>query len=121
VHRGARARSSYKSRKKRLLAVISVLDISVDRVFSKQKGRAQTKRIGATSGGTNMKLIAIGLAVVFVAIAVCYFVIPAGSLPSFFPGFEPQSVHTHMKHGIASLALAVVLLGIAWISGRAKA
>jgi len=68
-----------------------------------------------------MKFIAIGLAVVFVAIGVCYFVIPAGSLPSFVPGFEPQSVHTHVRHGIASLVLAVILLGIAWISGRAKA
>ena len=68
-----------------------------------------------------MKLIAIGLAVVFVIVAVCYFVIPAGSLPSFFPGFEPQSAHTHMKHGIASLVLAIILLGIAWISGKAQA
>ena len=68
-----------------------------------------------------MKLIAIGQAVVFAVAAVCYFLIPAGSLPSFFPGFEAQSAHTHMKHGIASLVLAILLFGIAWISGRAKA
>jgi amino acid permease len=68
-----------------------------------------------------MKLIAIILAVAFAAVAVCYFVMPANSLPSFFPGFDPQSAAIHMKHGIASLAVAIVLLGIAWMSGRSKA
>ena len=68
-----------------------------------------------------MKLIAIGLACAFALIAACYFLIPAGSLPSFFPGFEPQSDHVHIKHGAVSLALAVVLLGVAWASGRSKA
>jgi hypothetical protein len=35
-----------------------------------------------------MKLIAIILGLVFFAVAMAYFVIPAGSLPSFLPGFE---------------------------------
>jgi amino acid permease len=68
-----------------------------------------------------MKPIMFILALAFAAIAVCYFIVPAGSLPSFFPGFEPQSPHMHVKHGIASLALAAILLGVAWLSGRSSA
>jgi amino acid permease len=68
-----------------------------------------------------MKLIAIIFATAFAVIAVCYFVVPAGSLPNFFPGFESQSTHTHVKHGIASLTLAVILLGVAWLSARSTA
>ena len=68
-----------------------------------------------------MKLIAIILASAFAIIAVCYFVVPAGSLPSFFPGFEAQATYMHVKHGIASLALAAILLGVAWLSARSPA
>jgi len=51
-------------------------------------------------------------------LAVVYFVVPAGSLPSFFPGFEPGSARVHVKHGVAALAAAIVLFGIAWFVGR---
>jgi amino acid permease len=68
-----------------------------------------------------MKLAAIVLALACGAVAACYFVVPAGSLPSFFPGSEPQSTHMHLKHGVASLALAAILLGVAWLSGRSSA
>ena len=66
-------------------------------------------------------LPAIALGVLLLIIGAIYWIDDAGSLPSFFPGFEPQSDHVHVKHGAASLALAVVLLGIAWVSGRSKA
>ena len=65
-----------------------------------------------------MKTGAIVLAVVFAIIAVVYFAMPAGSLPSFFPGFEPGSARVHVKHGVAALAVAVVLFGVAWFVGR---
>jgi hypothetical protein len=65
-----------------------------------------------------MKTAAIILALVFVVIAVVYFVLPAGSLPSFFPGFEAGSARVHVKHGIAALAVAVVLFAIGWFLGR---
>jgi len=58
-----------------------------------------------------MKTAAIVLALVFAVIAVVYFVLPAGSLPSFFPGFEAGSARIHVKHGIAALAVAAVLFG----------
>jgi hypothetical protein len=65
-----------------------------------------------------MKLTAIILGLVFLAIAIVYFLVPAGSLPNFLPGFEAGSTHTHLKHGLLSLAIAVVLFVIAWYSGR---
>lgn len=65
-----------------------------------------------------MKTAAIVLALVFVVVAIVYFVLPAGSLPSFFPGFEPGSARVHVKHGIAALAVAIVLFGVGWFLGR---
>jgi hypothetical protein len=65
-----------------------------------------------------MKTAAIVLALVFVVVAIVYFVLPAESLPSFFPGFEPGSARVHVKHGIAALAVAVALFGVGWFLGR---
>lgn len=50
----------------------------------------------------------------FLAIAVVYFVEPAGSLPSFFPGHAPGSSHHHTKHGIAALIVALACFVFAW-------
>ena len=65
-----------------------------------------------------MKTIAIVLALIFIGIAIVYFVVPANLLPSFFPGFDPSLARTHMKHGIASAAIGVVLLVVGWMMGR---
>jgi hypothetical protein len=65
-----------------------------------------------------MKAIAVVLALIFCIVAVVYFVLPAGSLPSFFPGYEAGSPRIHMKHGAASAAVAVVLFVGAWFLGR---
>lgn len=65
-----------------------------------------------------MKTIVVLLALAFAVVAIVYFFVPAGSLPSFFPGFEPGSTRLHVKHGVAALAVAIVLLGIAWFVGR---
>jgi hypothetical protein len=40
--------------------------------------------------------------------------VPAGSLPSVFPGFEAGSPHVHVKHGLAAAVVAVVLFAVAW-------
>jgi hypothetical protein len=86
---------------------------------SKLKPRAMVPRQrGSKRGGIAMKTAAIVLALVFVVVAVVYFVLPAGSLPSFFPGFEPGSARMHVKHGIAALAVAIVLFGVGWFLGR---
>ena len=47
-------------------------------------------------------MLAVVLGVALIVIAVIYWVEPAGSLPSFFPGHEAGSSHHHVKHGIAA-------------------
>jgi len=61
---------------------------------------------------------ALVLGIIFLILAIVYFVIPAGSLPGFLPGFEAGSDHVHLKHGVASLVVAVVLFVISWYAGR---
>jgi len=68
-----------------------------------------------------MRAVAIILGLAAAAVAVMYFVMPAGSLPGFFPGFEAGSDHVHMKHAIAAAGAAVVLFAIGWFAGRARA
>ena len=65
-----------------------------------------------------MKTIAIILGLICIVAAIVYFVMPAGSLPSFMPGFEAGSARIHYKHGIAAAAVGVVLFVVAWIVGR---
>jgi ammonia channel protein AmtB len=54
------------------------------------------------------------------AIAVVYWAEPARSLPSFFPGHEAGSAHHHVKHGLASLVVGLVLLVFAWFQTGSK-
>ena len=50
------------------------------------------------------------------AVAIVYWVTPAGSLPSFFPGHLAGSTQTHVKHGVAAI-IAAILVGLgAWFS-----
>ena len=65
-----------------------------------------------------MKLIVIVFGLALLAVAAAYFFNPAGSLPGFLPGFEAGSPRIHVKHGLVSLAAAVVLLGLGWWHGR---
>jgi hypothetical protein len=62
----------------------------------------------------NLIVPTVLLGLVFLAIAVVYFVEPASSLPSFFPGHEAGSSHHHTKHGIAALAVAAACFVFAW-------
>jgi hypothetical protein len=57
---------------------------------------------------------ALVLAVLLLVVAVLYWVEPAHSLPSFFPGHAAGSSHHHVKHGIAALVLALACLVFAW-------
>jgi len=58
------------------------------------------------------------IAIICVIAAVMYFVMPAGSLPSFMPGYEAGSSYMHMKHGVTAAVAAVVLFLIGWFIGR---
>jgi hypothetical protein len=61
---------------------------------------------------------AVLLGIVFVVIAVVYFVSTAHGLPSFFPGHvgasSSEAHHHHTKHGIAALVVAVACFVFAW-------
>lgn len=66
-----------------------------------------------------LALLAALAGVVLIAIAIVYFAEPARSLPGFFPGHQAGSSHHHTKHGIASLAVGLVLLAFAWFRSAA--
>ena len=59
-------------------------------------------------------LPAVLLALVLIAIAVVYWVEPAKSLPSFFPGHQAGSTHHHVKHGLAAFIVGLAALAFAW-------
>jgi hypothetical protein len=65
-----------------------------------------------------MKIIAYLLAIICVVAAVMYFTMPAGSLPTFMPGYSQGSTHIHHLHAYAAAVAAVVLFGFGWFSGR---
>jgi hypothetical protein len=65
-----------------------------------------------------MKMIAYLLGIVCAVLAVMYFVMPAGQLPTFIPGYAAGSTHIHTTHAIAAAVAAVVLFGIGRFSGR---
>jgi hypothetical protein len=65
-----------------------------------------------------MKMIAYLLAIICAVAAVMYFVMPAGQLPTFMPGYMEGSTHVHTTHGIAAIVAAVVLIGIGKFFGR---
>jgi hypothetical protein len=68
-----------------------------------------------------MRSVAIILGLAFAVVAIVYWTMPAGSLPSFLPGFEAGSTLIHVKHGIAAAAAAVVCFAFGWYTGRARA
>jgi hypothetical protein len=65
-----------------------------------------------------MKAAAYLLGALLIIIAIVYFVVPADSLPSFFPGHDPAMTRVRLKHGIASGVIGVILLAIGWFLGR---
>jgi hypothetical protein len=67
-----------------------------------------------------VKAAAIVLGFVCAIVAVIYFVLPAGSLPAFVPGFEPGATRVHVKHGIAAAVVAAVFLAYAWWASRSS-
>jgi len=62
-----------------------------------------------------LPLIAGLLGVLFLALAVVYWITPAGGLPGFLPGFEAGGEHVHVKHALGALVIAIVLFAFAWL------
>jgi hypothetical protein len=67
-----------------------------------------------------MRTAAIVLGLIFAVVAIVYWLVPAGSLPGFFPGFEAGGARIHVKHGIAAAVVAIVLFAIAWWTSRSR-
>ena len=67
-----------------------------------------------------MRMLAYLLAIICIIAAVMYFVMPAGSLPTFMPGYEAGSAHIHVKHAIIAIVAAIVLFLIGWLIGRRR-
>jgi len=62
--------------------------------------------------------------VLLIVVAVVYFVEPAHSLPSFFPGHvsasDAEANHHHTKHGIAAIVVALACFAFAWFQTGPK-
>ena len=65
-----------------------------------------------------MKMIAYVLGLICAIAAVMYFTMPAGSLPTFMPGYDAGSSHIHTTHALAAAVAAIVLFGVGWFAGR---
>ena len=65
-----------------------------------------------------MKGVCIVLGAVLIAVAVIYFMVPADSLPGFFPGHEAGVARVHVKHGVVSGVAGLVLMAVASFMGR---
>ena len=65
-----------------------------------------------------VSVVAVVVGVIFIALAVLYWLTPAGSLPAFLPGFKEGSAAVHVKHAIGSLVIGLILLAIAWFGAR---
>jgi hypothetical protein len=74
--------------------------------------------VHSDEGNRPMKMLAYLLAIICVIAAVMYFVMPAGQLPTFMPGYIAGSSHIHTTHAIAAAVAAVILLVIGWFMGR---
>jgi drug/metabolite transporter (DMT)-like permease len=64
--------------------------------------------------------LAIVLGTALIVVAVIYWVEPAGSLPSFFPGHEAGSSHHHVKHGIGAFLVGLACFAFAWFNSGPK-
>jgi Na+/H+ antiporter NhaD/arsenite permease-like protein len=67
---------------------------------------------------------AVIVGVVLIVVAVVYFVTPAHSLPSVFPGHasatNAEANHHHTKHGLAALIVALACFAFAWFQTGPK-
>lgn len=69
-----------------------------------------------------VSIILVIFGLVFIAMALVYWMTPAGGLPRFLPGFEAGSDHVHLTHALGSLLVALALFAIAivWFELRSE-
>jgi hypothetical protein len=65
-----------------------------------------------------MRSFAFLLGAVLIVVAAIYFLMPADSLPSYFPGQETGLARPRIKHGVAASVVGVMLFVVGWVLGR---
>lgn len=65
-----------------------------------------------------MKMVLTVLGLALIVAAAMYFLMPADTLPSFFPGYEAGLARIRVKHGVVAAVAGVVALGAGWWMGR---
>jgi heme A synthase len=65
-----------------------------------------------------MRIVAIVVGLIFLALAALYWLTPGGSLPTFLPGYESGSTAVHVKHALGALIVGLAALAFAWFTGR---
>ena len=65
-----------------------------------------------------MRSMAYLLGALLIVIAAIYLLVPADSLPAFFPGHEAGLSRIRLKHGLAAGAVGIILLAVGWFVGR---
>jgi hypothetical protein len=79
-----------------------------------RRRRRRLTKLPAVRTGRGLVLLALLVGLALIVVAVVYWVEPAKSLPSFFPGHQAGSTHHHFKHGIAAFLLGLAVLVFAW-------
>ena len=65
-----------------------------------------------------MKTVLTLLGVILLVIAAVYFLVPADQLPGFMPGHEAGVTRVHVKHGVVSGVIGLILLAAGVWMGR---
>ena len=58
--------------------------------------------------------------ILLVVMAVVYLVVPANSLPPWWPGYDPTLSRMHYKRGAGALVVGAGLLAYVWFRSRGK-
>jgi amino acid permease len=60
------------------------------------------------------------LGILFLALALYYWIVPADLLPHFMPGYDAALNTAHFKHGLGAFILAAAAFIFAWFKSGAK-
>jgi hypothetical protein len=65
-------------------------------------------------------MLAVILGIIFIGLAIFYWMTPANALPAYLPGYNATLTTPHTKHGIAALVVGLGLLVYAWFASAKK-
>jgi len=67
-----------------------------------------------------LRVVLVGVGILAVGVGLIYRVEPFHSLPSFFPGHAPHGQGHHHIRGYIAIAVGIILLIIAAMTGRSR-